>query len=180
MARDAEEIPYLPAKVLTSLARTGIGALGHHVESSQVLVLASREFRFDTFLDGEHGDNIWDGPTEHGSAGHWFTSTMGSMEPSIPLNNLIATMERGPNHGSSVPQVLYAAEIRTKEVPRPPESLIARLWNECLGPKAIPFDPVLRKELIGQGSKHPELRRHIQAWKRMKRARSKWVMESEY
>jgi hypothetical protein len=70
---------------------------------------------------------------------------------------------------------LYAAEIRTKRVARTPESMIAKLWNECLGARAIPFDAAARKELIAGGSKHPDLKRHIEAWKKMKRAGSKWT-----
>jgi hypothetical protein len=58
--------------------------------------------------------------------------------------------------------VLFVAEVETADV-EPPTSIIAKIWNEFLGRKAIPFDPVAREALIAEGCKFPELRRHIEA-----------------
>ncbi len=55
-----------------------------------------------------------------------------------------------------------------KRIQRRPESLLAKVWNECLDANFIPFDAAARKALIAQGCKHPELRRHIEAWQKMK------------
>jgi hypothetical protein len=76
---------------------------------------------------------------------------------------------------SAIPEFVYVAEIRTKEVGQFPESMIACIWNECLGARAIPFDLAAREALIADGCKHPELKRHIEAWQEMKRTGSKWV-----
>lgn len=39
----------------------------------------------------------------------------------------------------------------------------------------IPFNPIAREALIAEGSNHPELKRHIEAWQEMKRTGSKWA-----
>ena len=70
-------------------------------------------------------------------------------------------------------QVLYAAEVMKKRVARTPETQIAKLWNASFGARTIPFDATARRDLIAEGSKHPELKRHIAAWKKMKRDRSR-------
>lgn len=71
--------------------------------------------------------------------------------------------------------VIYIIGIRTHKDNPKPKTLLAKLWNECLGPNPIPFDPVARQALIERGRQHPELRRHIEAWEEMKRTGSKWV-----
>jgi hypothetical protein len=70
--------------------------------------------------------------------------------------------------------IVYIGEFKAMGVDTP-ESMIAKIWNECLGPRAIPFDPVAREALIAEGCKHPELKRHIEAWQEMKRTGSKWA-----
>jgi len=79
------------------------------------------------------------------------------------------------NKGSVIPDIIFVSEIYPKQKDRKPESLIAKLWYECLGARAIPFDPTAREALIAYGCKHPELKRHIEAWQEMKRTGSKWV-----
>jgi hypothetical protein len=71
-------------------------------------------------------------------------------------------------------ELVFVAEMRPTEA-KSPESTIAKIWNECLGPNVIPFDPAAREKLISVGCRHPELNRHIEAWKEMKRIGSKWV-----
>jgi hypothetical protein len=71
--------------------------------------------------------------------------------------------------------VLFAAEIRTRRVVRQPETLLAEVWNEFLGERAIPFDTAARAALFSHCCQHAELRRHIEAWQEMERTGSKWV-----
>ena len=52
--------------------------------------------------------------------------------------------------------------------------MIAKIWNECLGKRAIPFDPLAREAIIADGCRHPELKRHIEKWQEMKRTNSEW------
>ncbi len=68
----------------------------------------------------------------------------------------------------------FAAELTMKRV-EAPESPLAKIWQETLGARPIPFDPGARQALIEHGMKHPELRRHIEAWQEMKRTGSKWA-----
>jgi len=70
----------------------------------------------------------------------------------------------------------YVAEIKTQPSNPHPETLLAKIWNECLGPQPIPFDPEARSKLIEHGRQHPELKRHIEAWEEMKHTGSKWVV----
>ena len=64
--------------------------------------------------------------------------------------------------------LLFAAELQPQAGETRPDSMLANIWNECLGPRAIPFDPAERKELIEHGMKHPELKRHLEKWRTLK------------
>jgi molecular chaperone HtpG len=167
-----------PAKILAQLCRRGVVAMGHDVEASRVLVSSDNSFDFRCHLAERrvraHGSEtesaIWREIPESARGGH-FEAVTGSLTASIPLEPLLEAMNTDPHrHG-----VRFVAEIKTRRVERVPESLIARIWNECLGARAIPFTSVARKALIAEGSKHLELKRHIGAWQNMKRAKSKWA-----
>lgn len=99
----------------------------------------------------------------------------GSHIAAIPLLPLLAAMEKALKDED----ILFVAEIKTKSEGRAPESLISKLWFECLGTRAIPFDPAAREALISDACKHLELKRHIDAWKEMKHTRSKWVAQGK-
>ncbi|MCA9279795.1 MAG: ATP-binding protein [Phycisphaeraceae bacterium] len=64
--------------------------------------------------------------------------------------------------------VFFCAELKTK-ICDTPESMLAKIWSECLGATAIPFDPDARKELVNYGRKHAGLRGHIEMWEEMQR-----------
>ncbi|NTW54651.1 MAG: hypothetical protein HGB15_07815 [Chlorobaculum sp.] len=89
---------------------------------------------------------------------------------SFPLETILIEMQSIKKHNT----FYILAEI-IPEGAAQPESMIAKIWNECLGPNPIPFDPVAREALIAEGCKHPELKRHIEAWQKMKRTGSGWV-----
>lgn len=72
--------------------------------------------------------------------------------------------------------MVFAGQITPQKSSLSPDTLIAQLWNECLGPQAIPFDPDARKALIAHGCKHPDLKRHIEAWQKLKEAA--WKVEA--
>lgn len=65
--------------------------------------------------------------------------------------------------------------IHIEEFINSKQSKLSKIWNECLGPNPIPFDPQERKDLIEKGKLHPDLKRHIEKWERMKKEGSKWV-----
>lgn len=88
----------------------------------------------------------------------------------------IEAIEHHENGQKNDKEIIYIAEISTKPSNPEPKSLLAKIWNECLGPQPIPFDPEARRALIEHGRQHPELKRHIEAWEEMKRTGSKWVI----
>jgi hypothetical protein len=106
----------------------------------------------------------------------WIEAGTGEGRRGIDLGRTLKRMEAAEDREEE--RVLFAAEIRT-EPPPGPESPIARLWHECLGSRPIPFNRRARRALIVDGCKHPELKRHIEAWQEMKRTRSKWMGRSE-
>jgi molecular chaperone HtpG len=111
---------------------------------------------------------------------HWFEVKLGTHIPVSceSLNGVLEVLETGIFNNRNLrfnPDVLYVSEIKTRRKLCLPESLVAKLWHECLGARAIPFDPAAREALIADGCNHPELKRHIEAWQEMKRTGSKWV-----
>ena len=146
------------------LAHNGVVALGHNVQATRVLISAENElFQFDFILQ----------EIRCTGSRTWFEVKKGILDSSYPLDELLGEMETITSDLTN--SVLYVAEIKTARVERQPESLIAKLWKECLGARAIPFDPVAREAMIADGCEHPELKRHIEAWQEMKRTGSKWV-----
>jgi hypothetical protein len=102
--------------------------------------------------------------------GRYFELRQGSTEQLPPLRD-IADLERFAQHveefdNYDVFTETFVAQLQLTNQPHQPESLIARIWNECLGPSIIPFDPASRRALIEKGRQHAELRRHIEYWER--------------
>jgi hypothetical protein len=102
-----------------------------------------------------------------------FEAQAGTPSAAFPLESTLKLFEANLDKGEGA-KIAFVAEIGVVGA-EAPESMLAELWNECLGANAIPFDPDARRALIEEGSKHPELNRHIEAWKEMKRTGSKWV-----
>lgn len=88
----------------------------------------------------------------------------------------VRSLDGGTVPGEEVPVAIVAVKAWV-EPEEAPTSLLAQLWHESLGETAIPFDPHERELLIQRGRKHPELKRHIDAWTEMKKAGSKWVQK---
>lgn len=100
----------------------------------------------------------------------WFAFSRGAAA-TLPLESIVEALASLSKCGEGI---TFVAEIRTAP-PAAPESLIAEIWQECLGARPIPFDPVARQQLIADASKHAELRQHIERWQAMKRSGSRWV-----
>jgi hypothetical protein len=94
---------------------------------------------------------------------------MGDFASQLPVNDVLRLMEASVslNEGKDGALMVFVAELYTGRVQATPDSLIARVWNECLGAEAIPFDTEARRALIAKGLLHPELKRHIEAWQKM-------------
>jgi Molecular chaperone, HSP90 family len=174
---------------LSQLVNKGVPALGHKLEGSRVVFSASvapnfldrsrkfyRENRRSGFeewraIKGSHSGRFH----FEAKAGNLSSGTSRDILRDIENDWLERhndpTYTRFPREDA----FLYAAEIKTKQVECSPASLISTIWNECLGARAIPFDPKARAQMIADGCKHPELKRHIKAWQEMKRDGSKWA-----
>jgi hypothetical protein len=101
----------------------------------------------------------------------WGDSAASSIDLKDVLGALQAALSPSLRRRYS-PSVLFVAELQTPRAEQGPETLIAQVWNECLGARSIPFDTDGRKLLIEQARQHPELQRHIDAWERMGSERS--------
>jgi hypothetical protein len=120
----------------------------------------------------------WSSINRKDSARHCFETRFNSFNSQLPLQNLLEALEGCLiSAGLDTPwnnPVLFVADLEIKTVNKP-KSILARIWNECLGPTFIPFDPVAREALIEHGKKHSELKQHIEKWLEMKRKGSKWA-----
>jgi len=176
--RQGHMSPHPVDVILQHLARSGVDPLRRNFEACRVLVSATEDvtFRNPSQLDGSHGFNVWNElPKSMSSNWRRFEMESGAFKPCVSLRAIVEDMEARVGDKKSYRGAVYAAEIKTKKNKDAPATPIAKLWNECLGAKAIPFDPAAREELIAHGGGHPELKRHIEAWKEMKRTGSQWV-----
>jgi hypothetical protein len=122
-------------------------------------------------------------PSNHLSMHHFLYCCDKTSATNIPTKDFINRVEsvnlseskKGYRGSSFGDKIFFVFEIKTTPTNPQPETLLAKLWNECLGPNPIPFDPEARRALIERGRLHPELKRHIEAWEEMKRTGSKWV-----
>jgi hypothetical protein len=149
---------------LEDLVSNGVSALGHDVEASRMLFSTNHALGFESA--------IWSRTFPINTQRSWYEAKTGDLTPHVSLESALEAIEDAvfPD-GWDIREhrvVLFVAEIQTRPTPRSPESLLARIWNECLGPTAIPFDPADRQALIAKGCNHPELKRHIEAWRKMR------------
>jgi len=114
----------------------------------------------------EYADGVAWNFVEAGSAAKGHYSGNGTQDM-IVFRSIIEKLARNA-HGITIKRLRFRCQTQ-------PESLLARTWNEVLGPRAIPFDPAERAALVEHGKRHPELRAHIERWEEMKAANSKWV-----
>lgn len=191
---NVEDFSGWPQKLLSRMVTGGVEVLGPSV-GCQVIACDGDE----PFFEGRE-ESIWDDSDEEAndlvcwtrlqkrsrSDNSRFEVKTGDFDISFPIESLLSVMETSSKHldlyqnraksGRAFQRdaVLFVAQVRTRRA-EIPESPLAKIWNECLGPQPIPFDPEARKALIEHGKKHPDLRRHIEAWEEMKRTGSKWA-----
>ncbi len=197
----ANKVSGEPMRILDMMAREGVQCLGS-AAASHVLVSARPPFRFESemrqrhpsFLRKEDDKNpyhpVWTKVKHRNSPTEWFKAETGELNGAVPLEPMLEAWEdviqgkrqdrlsrsRFADDMEGGDGVLFVAEVRTVSA-NSPESTIAKIWNECLGARAIPFNPAARKALIAKGSKHAELKRHLDKWKEMKRTGSKGVTD---
>lgn len=88
----------------------------------------------------------------------------------LPLASLLRELHYQRCSG----QIMFAGHFRIDRLGRADSSL-EELWLGCLGHRPIPFDPKAREAMIEDACKLPQLRRHIEAWRELKRTGSKWA-----
>lgn len=171
---------------LTSLAQhfckltiKGFQSLNQELSDIQMLVSAHQEMELSTeieivieWFDYDDQRIDWHEITHSNAQRQNLLFKAGTLIDPLPLDQLIETLAL-----EKTDALFYFAEVQTKPNNNlKPESLLAKIWNECLGPQPIPFDPEARRTLIEHGRLHSELKRHIEAWEEMKRTGSKWVV----
>jgi hypothetical protein len=184
------------ARILEALLFGGIGMLEHDIESVGMLVsvksgsgllssLVRRRKPATRRVAGKRGP-LWtriDAPMPERV---WLAAYEERAKPSKVLARALKSIElkaskkvygesREVGNWLSHDVALFVAEIRTRPTKRDPKSLLSEIWNECLGPRIIPFNPTERAALIEYGRNHPRLGRHISAWEEMRRAGSRWT-----
>jgi hypothetical protein len=167
-----------PVETLGELVQRGVEPIGSDALVAEVLASVSSKVDFDNAFEPHR--SAWQ-EVQSGSSDRrrYFAGDLD--KPSRFLEASIAAMEKSKRSGSrsdsdgSSRGAIYVIKVETQRMPQSPRSFVAQVWNECLGARAIPFDVKARKDLIDHGSKHPELKRHIEAWKKMRDDNSKWV-----
>lgn len=171
------------ATYFSELAINGFQALNQELFDMRMLVSSPQELELSLYITSELDYLDYDDqktkwhviPSPNAQIENLVFQT-GIIKKPLPLDHIIEAMEHYRKQ-EKTNDLFYFAEIQTKQGNSlQPETLLAKIWNECLGPHPIPFDPEARSKLIEHGRKHPELRRHIEAWEEMKRTGSKWVV----
>lgn len=190
----SDDVSVLSEQFLDEVMRNGISDLGCSVEESNVAVSSTYEFSscFAIFSkskpDADTADHIWNQLEPSIADRYYFEASTDSDRSSTILADILWLIEKNivANHKPerhkykpAIPSILYVAKIHTQKAEYTPGSVVASIWNECLGPQIVPFDPTAREALIAEACKHAELKRHIEAWQEMKRTGSKYVSAPE-
>jgi len=82
------------------------------------------------------------------------------------------------NNNIMTPDLLYAccADLRNNDLNT--QTLFSKVWHECLGNSAVPFDKKERDEMIVSAQTNKQLNKYIKSWGNMKKQKSKWVRRS--
>ena len=167
------------------LSGKGVAALGHTAKTNRLFFSVKRSNIEDTILKDLAA---WTPSERDDKERCYFQLESDSAASPSNLKHCLAALEtaqwiengplRGPGNvtlnGLNDLEVLFVAEVTINGVDSP-QSALAQVWNDFLGPQIIPFDLAAREALIAEASKNAELKRHIEAWREMKRARSKWT-----
>lgn len=149
------------------------------IDSTHVLISTSITFESDRLVKKHHHRSTtphnYTNTTNAHTQRKWFKAKIGKASNSIDLDSVLLSLESSLCINPTDRDIIYISEIITKEPKHIPKSLLACVWHECLGAKAIPFDQKSREELIAEGCKHNELKRHIDAWLEMKQTNSVWT-----
>jgi molecular chaperone HtpG len=143
--------------------------MGHEIISSDILAAISQEavphIDIRVLELKAPGRTSWE--VKEKRFGPWLRVAIGDEARTRVLEHAFqAVIASVRPHGTAV---CFARSLKIRQDSCSPKSPIERVWAECLGARAIPFDPVARENLIADGSQHPELARHLEAWMKLKR-----------
>ncbi len=164
-----EDVAESSAQLFSSLAGSGLPLVLGPIVASKLICSQNHEPNLEHYVEGSERLKWERIPSKNGKR-RFHLATSGLLESMMPLESLLLEAEGN----SDLKEILFALEL-TFGLPDEPQSMVAKIWKECLGKKAIPFDPIAREALIEEGSKHVDLKRHIDAWQEMKQSGSKWA-----
>lgn len=165
-------------RVLIDLSIVGFRFIDGSLLETNILISWHRDIERIKGVIGEFNEFItdskdWRNVTPTKGSRKFIHYSANSESPSARLTNEI---EQYAKNLKGQKNIVYFVEIKTKSTNTEPKSQLAKIWNECLGPNPIPFDPIALYDLIEKGRQHPELKIHIEKWEEMKRTGSKWVV----
>jgi hypothetical protein len=146
--------------LLRSIARR-TWMFGHRVKASRLVVSLDR----NATLQSSDWTTILDKRKK------WLATTRCDLTPKVSLERLLRVVERCRRTAADV---FFVVEYRTRRTKQQPQSVVAKAWNESLGPRPIPLDPASRMAFVADGLRHSELKRHIEAWQELKATDSGW------
>lgn len=160
VAREERATSMIGGKLL-ELASDGIEFLHSEVTGSRVLV--SCELGVRNILR-KAGVSTKESRRKSSDGRHRVELKAGSSITAGFLEKAVDSIERSAVKSKNKYEAVYIAAIAASAHKGPPKSLLAQIWHECLGRKAVPFDAKQRARLVKDGLRHPELKRHIQSW----------------
>lgn len=153
------------ADMFSTIVSGRFGCLGDCRNAIALVVSLSPKIKYD-FTTYRMVDISWDKLRKSRYRGR-FEAKVGSLNSALPIRRILDESIVAWPSSEALPDAIFVAEIDMVPA-KEPETLIAKIWQECLGENAIPFDPVERQKLIEHGRQHSELRRHIEHWEKAK------------
>ena len=179
---------------LSELADRKISSLLGQIETSKLYVSVRIPCSFDEIIKYDEAKvpewlglqfPEWRETDSPDGSTRQFEMLKGAPESNLYLEKLLEVLnfrtrqnksaELSPAHEHSEIIASYVGEFRTKQEACVPKTLTSKVWRECLGRHAVPFDLAAREQLIARGEEHCELKRHIDAWRKMVAVGSKWA-----
>jgi hypothetical protein len=157
------------ASTLSSIASGDFNCLGRKRNSVSLVASLSPVIDLDV-ADFPTEDASWE-KLRKSKGRPRFEVKIGLPDSGQPIRKILNDLIDVWPSSEVLPDAVFVAEIDMVPATQP-ETLIAKIWQECLGENAIPFDPVERRKLIEHGRQHPDLRRHIEHWEKAKDSES--------
>lgn len=160
---DEEHFATQAALFLELLTQKGITSFFGQMESLHAIVAERLESSYESFFEYSTR-GFWNKTSQMDSQMLYFERKPSNSAYNRSLKPIIRILAANSKEG----EIIFVSEFRVKRE-ETPKSMIANLWIEFLGPKAIPYDISERKTLISEACERPELKRHIESWQELKK-----------